>query len=358
MVKYDRYLDYQLGRNSPRQVFVDADGVAIFGTLQFLRASLDGTLVRKVPYPTDPANGVVFPPFAVAQAAGAYGLVFASYSAWSGATFCVFRGDAPIDLSTCAKIPTPWGSAIPTWDGSAYRVYARLDDHTMFLSRYDPNGAFVDQVTFPTIDPNPGGWPLFVGPNAFIFAATWRPNKCTSDFLYVMPRSLDTTALRIFDLLPPDAIDVAIPQLASSGRRAAFIYGAVCATPYPEGGCAAGYPSYVTGTYVTVTQDDGTPLPRRQVFGAPQPVIWDGARFVHLNGLPLGGHGGMGVNVFDENNVALVENARLPLAWEQGHSADEAGTRIAAVGVNDYIVAYALVDNGETRIARFSLPTP
>jgi hypothetical protein len=362
VVTYDHYLDYssEAGSNCPRQVFVDAEGIAIFGGTRFLRASLDGALVRAVDYPLNPETGMPAVFWSAARSPSGYGVVFTVEPAmgWPEISFCMFREDGSTELAQCAKPPT-WGGHIanPTWDGSAYRLYGHVDQVTMYMARYAADGTFLDQATFPSANPDDRiGLPLFTDEFGIVLADTWRPDtQCRSFMLEVMPRSLDTANLRRYDLLPADAVSDGRAYLVGTGRRAALIYGGQCAGAAPYNPCQPGWPSYIPGTFVTVLGEDGTPLlPPRQVPSVAQPMAWDGARFVRLVGI----HNGVGLDAFDENLSFEYENARLPLAWERGHELldDLSSNRIAAVGDNDYVLVYCLADTGETWIARFQIP--
>ena len=356
LVTYDRYLYYELGRNCPRQIFADADGIAIFGTLRFMRASLDGELIRTVEYPIDPVTGNQVGFGHIAQSPFGYGVSYLVTlpDGSGGPAFCLFREDGPTDLSSCAQLPSYSSSwAWPAWDGTHFRLVGRLDADTRYVARYDSAGVFVDQVTSPPGWPTAWVQPHFFGNHALLIGDL--PGTiCQPWVVDVMGLSLDVAEARTFALLPPDALMDSGPLVRSSGRRAAMLYRGRCTMQVGVDPCGTTWPAGQSGTFLTIVGEDGTPLePRREVPLPMHPLEWDGTRFVYFTRYGRG----HGLTAFDEDGVTTIENAYVPLAWDRGHEVldDRAGAQVVPVGENDYVAVYCLVDNGETWIARFQV---
>jgi hypothetical protein len=78
IVAYDKFLYYDpvTPDEAPAWVFVDSDGVATFTLRGLVRASLDGDLVRVVPYPDNPNSTRSIGVGSIAQGPDRYGMVY------------------------------------------------------------------------------------------------------------------------------------------------------------------------------------------------------------------------------------------------------------------------------------------
>jgi hypothetical protein len=133
LMAHDLYLDYDssFGRNFPQHVFVDAQGIAIFGGTRFLRASADGQLLFAAP--ERPPGSIA----SIAQGPNNFGVVclvdgIADYR------FRIVSADGMPDLATCARL----GGHV-AWDGTAYRLFGGTGsaDHMFVKTRTHPTAA-------------------------------------------------------------------------------------------------------------------------------------------------------------------------------------------------------------------------
>jgi hypothetical protein len=357
---YDRYLDYYVDA-MPRYVFVDPEGITIFAGLRFLRADLDGTLVH--------AQTLAWSPLDVAQGGTTYGAVFLTWSPQEPTQrrFCVFGKDGPPDISACPLVEGP-SRAWPVWDGTVYWLFGRIDDTTMYVKTYDVDGTELSDTHYPdwTGDRSAGLQPALLAEKVVMPTPGGSRGQlgCLPYWLDEFPRSLDPAARESWRLLPDDiGADGSGALMAQSSRRIALLYGGSCqltATWLPDwqdyAPCTYEWPNYRL-TFVTMVDADGVPLdpyPRciPAYLGLIGSFIWDGAQFAYLTRTdPDLYH--VEINTFDEDGNPLASGARPTLMSEQG--AEILTAQLAAVGPNDYILAYALQSSGATYIARFSL---
>jgi hypothetical protein len=354
VLTYDKRLDFDpsiSGGDVPGAVFVDQDGVAVFGMHNVLRVTLDGSFVSRTPNPDNYC-------YMFAQSPQNYG---ATCGPATGRQLCII--DHHGQTVGCPRTD-PGNTQIGelAWDGAAYSLlYASPGWDYYSLISYDPAGAFVAERSVVLPPQTWGAPPAFVGDMLQFMAGMPREGtSCITQGLVVFTDGLDEAARRIWDLLPDDFVAETNGVMATSGHRTLLVYNGICAQRRPEDppgrpGCENKYiwpPEPPTVSLYTLVGEDGVPLePLRRQF----PVLltnawvgWDGAYFVVLS-FGYGGAAHPTLHAIDEDGTIQVLNTPLPLTGQPEDAA------MAAVAENDYIVAYRLWDTGETWIARFSL---
>jgi hypothetical protein len=346
--------------NGLMAAFLDTQGVAVFAYSRFARTTLTGDLLQTHPYSPGSYPAPVRP-YTLAQGAVGYG---ASAGVYLGADlggkqfFCVFDLEGNTDPDACPELPL---DALVWWDGTAYwaQGYTSVGYTTMFLRSYDASGTLVTESTAPPDESI--YFPVYVGDNAV--SVNTRPHEtgCTSFFLQVLPRSLDMSQARRWDLLPPDFACFGPPMTAASGARAAILVEGLCVTPAGQENPCRGVDTNGDrpAALLTIVGSDGEPLvlSRHVPYGGVSQLLWDGEAFLGVVNAhePIPGQDAkdsLWLYRFSQDGEHLG-HAKVELLVSYHHVLGQA--TVLAVGPLDYIAVYHMLDTDELYIARFTL---
>ncbi|MBI5481984.1 MAG: hypothetical protein HY906_24225 [Deltaproteobacteria bacterium] len=362
LVAYDLQLQWNpsLQANSPTELFVDADGVAVFGSDHFIRATLDGDFVHDTEYPPRPEDGQRLDLRRVVARDGGYAATIAYYNS-SGIPderFCLVGQDGTIDLADCTPVAFPrW----LLWDGAKFWLYGVGDQSTTYLAWLDSAGQATATYRFPNTVLGVANVHL-LGDNVVACSDRPRENTCPTWFIDTYPRTIDMTQQVQTELMPADFKFDGLIATASSGQRAVWVYQGKCwQRPFwdPPGqpGCTSNWPpDPVYAAFRTIVDEAGQPVVLDERYpGVGLQMVWDGTQFVDVGSDWQSGMGTAIVPVlyaFDEDGITTVSHARPNLHY--AYPPHRLGSwRLAVIAPNEYVVVYNMTDSNYTYIARF-----
>jgi hypothetical protein len=227
----------------------------------------------------------------------------------------------------------------------------------MRLALHDATGNLTEQHLFPGPVPNTHGGLAVLSPEKVVIVTSANRSACASEFLDVLPRSFDTGARTITEVMPPgfcrEVGGLPLVRTPRSPDRIAWLGAVQCQERREDGH------TQPILTVLTMARRDGTlveggshPIPGAQVSWLN--AVWDGERFVLL-GYDHSVYNFF-VHTFDEDGNLQAQAVPIPFTKPLPESAASNGV-LTAVGPNDYIVILN-VPLGYNSFMRFRLGSP
>ncbi len=345
-------------------MFVDANGVAVFGHWEFVRFQVDGTQVGVVPYPPRASDGYRWEVLSVAQGAGGYGaLVLANTAPPWDLKFCPLGLDGLIVPASCTHVSSQLGLASVAWDGSQYVVLYSTwaagsatrpaGTTTLHTTRFAIDGTSIaasDLWSAAGSNLGPLAPGVSLGGALYWCLKAPRSDGCPTALLARMDMAGSEANL---DLLPSThGLDTAC-VVAASSTSAAAAYGARC---YAPGSCSAPPGVASQGLAVSVAGQDVTLRERSVIDGtAPmgQLLAWDGEKFIFAQATAVSRY----LHVIRDDGTYDSVTGVLPLANVSDTKESRGRTSLVAVAPNDYLILYGYQDSPDVDVMHLARVT-